>query len=119
MMLIGADEFIAGNVIAKLDAIGKPCIAEKLKSAVNSGLANTRIPLRDILIEFLQGMMAGKVKKRFRNQLALICDVQAVVSHELHKLVKRIAGGFFHFLGGLMAFAGKMVGVQENFSIEV
>ena len=85
MMAVGMGDLVTGNAIAEVGFGGESGIAEKFERAVNGRLPDAGVFFLYMQIEFLKGMMSGKIKKSLGNGLALRRCIQSLATHEIKK----------------------------------
>ena len=63
VVTVGSGHFVAGDAVTEVDLRGHAGIAQELERPVDGGLADARVQLLDMLIELLQRVVAGELKK--------------------------------------------------------
>ena len=63
VMTVGSGHFVAGDAVAEVDLCRHTGITQEFERPVDGGLADARIQFLDMLIELLQRVVAGELKK--------------------------------------------------------
>ena len=85
VMTVGSGHFVAGDAVAEVDLCRHTGITQEFERPVDGGLADARVQFLDMLIELLQRVVAGELKKGIGDDPPLGRGVQAFAAHELQE----------------------------------
>ena len=85
VVTVRSGHFVAGDAVTEVDLCRHAGITQKLERPVDGCLTDARVQLLDVLIELLQRVVAGELKKSIGDDPPLGRGVQAFAAHELQK----------------------------------